>query len=278
MFWLFRLFAVATLVCLMTTTVHAESDEQKASKHVVAGDKLKVRAERASDGGRKKVATRLFAAAAFEYQSAYDLVPHPLMLYNLAQVARLRGKASKALDLYKRYLKEETRGDAADFARSYVRFLEAKTKPKEKPPEQDKLEEEPVPEENEEDVELSQAKPTSSDSGKTLRYAGLGVAGAGILSIVVGTKFGLDARSISTTLSNHDTPWTDNEVRLDKEGEDAGKKMLLFTGIGAAALVGGGLLYYFGRSKSEESGAQATLLFAPQVDNESVSLGLVGSF
>lgn len=274
MFWLLRLFAVATVVCLMTTTVHAETDEQKASKHVVTGDRLKERAEVAKDGGRTKMATRLFAAAASEYQSAYDLVPHPLMLYNLAQVARLQGNAGRAIGLYKRYLKEQSTGDAADFSRSYIRFLEAKTKPKEPEP---KPKPKPKPEPEEPEEVMTPPPAASKDPGKVLRYSGFGVAGVGLVSIVVGVKFGLDARSISTTLSNHNTQWTDNEVRLDKEGASAAKKMLIFTGVGAAAVIGGGLLYFLGRSDNEAE-AKTTLRLAPQVDQRSVGLGLLGSF
>jgi hypothetical protein len=277
---LFRLCFVAIALSLLATPrAHADNDKQRASKHVVAGDRLKEQAEVAKDSGRAKMATRLLAAAAAEYQAAYDLVPHPLMIYNLAQVARLTGDEGRALSLYRRYLKEQPTGDAADCARSYVRFLERKISLIEK---QEEPKEPPPPAEEEVILEPSppraESKVESKDAGKSLRYAGIGIGAAGVISMVIGAKFGLDARSISTTLSNHDTQWTDTEVRLDKEGQDADKKMLIFTGVGAAALVSGGVLYFWGRSKSKASREQVTLQLTPQVDSQSFGLGLLGHF
>ncbi len=294
---LFRLFFVAIVVLgLGAPKAWADSDTKRASKHVVDGDRLKKQAEAAQNKGRDKMAKRLFAAAAFEYVSAYDLVPHPLMLYNLAQVARLTGDKTRAYRLYKKFLKEQPTGEAANFARSYVRILkrtvelegeveeegegeneEGEADGSEEESEEESEEGEVDPETDNNDITGQSSKPAKDDPGKTKRYAGLGLSATGLLSVLVGTKFGLDAKSISTTLSNHNTAWTDKEIQLDKDGDAAAKKMLIFTGLGAAALVGGGLLYYLGKSESSED-KQEALLITPQADGESIGIGLAGRF
>ncbi|HEX3480615.1 MAG TPA: hypothetical protein VHT91_36610 [Kofleriaceae bacterium] len=57
------------------------------------------------------------------YSRAYRLVPHPLLIFNLAQAHRLAGHADKALVLYRRYLDEDPEGAQATIARSFVAEL-----------------------------------------------------------------------------------------------------------------------------------------------------------
>lgn len=87
-----------------------EARRRLAGEHVQKGDHFK-------DAGD-------FKAAETEYQKAYDLVPHPLLLFDLAQVHRLDGDKKVALDYYRRYLKASPDGPAAAQARHYVSELE----------------------------------------------------------------------------------------------------------------------------------------------------------
>jgi tetratricopeptide (TPR) repeat protein len=57
------------------------------------------------------------------YSRAHELVPHPLLIFNLAQAHRLAGHADKALALYRRYLAEDPEGIQAAIARSFVAAL-----------------------------------------------------------------------------------------------------------------------------------------------------------
>lgn len=57
------------------------------------------------------------------YSRAYQLVPHPLLIFNLAQAHRLAGHLDKALVLYRRYLAEDPDGAQATIARGFVAEL-----------------------------------------------------------------------------------------------------------------------------------------------------------
>ncbi|HEY6179444.1 MAG TPA: tetratricopeptide repeat protein, partial [Kofleriaceae bacterium] len=60
------------------------------------------------------------------YSKAYDLVPHPTLLFNLAQAHRLAGRIDQALALYRRYLSEDPKGPHARTARDLVSEIEAR--------------------------------------------------------------------------------------------------------------------------------------------------------
>ena len=128
--------------------------------------------------------------------------------------------------------------------------------------------------------------PKTSDPGKGLRYGGLGLAAAGVVSIAVGVKFGLDAQNISNCLTNYpsdcdtsfpDERWTDEALLLEREGQSASNKMILFTSLGAVAIVAGGALYYLGDSKTTAA-EKTSVSVAPQVSPHSVGVGFSGSF
>jgi tetratricopeptide (TPR) repeat protein len=60
------------------------------------------------------------------YSKAYQVMPHPLLIFNLAQAHRLAGHPEKALALYQRYLAEDPRGAQAQLARGFVTELLAR--------------------------------------------------------------------------------------------------------------------------------------------------------
>ncbi len=304
---LLRVFCVAVVLGFVApTSLWADTARERAGKHVMDGDQLKGEAEEAKAEGDSTKAARLFDAAADEYQAAYDLVPHPLMLYNLAQVSRLAGKQQAALDFYQEFLESKPTGEAGDFARTYVRILErslARRNRADDDDDDDDLgdddddddddlgddddDDNDLGDDDDDDDDLGGAKSTSkADPGQGLRYGGMGLAAAGVVSIAIGVKFGLDAQSISSCLTNYpsdcDTSfpsdqWTDEALLLEQEGESASQKMIIFTGLGAAAMVAGGALYFLGNSKSAAAESKA-LTVTPTVDRHSVGLGFTGRF
>lgn len=64
-------------------------------------------------------------AAVQWFQLAYDLVPEPVLLYNMANAHRLAGHDRQALELYERYLAAEPDGQAAGDAKRWVAPLRA---------------------------------------------------------------------------------------------------------------------------------------------------------
>jgi len=116
--------------------------------------------------------------------------------------------------------------------------------------------------------------------GRTLRIASMATAGAGLVAIAVGIKYGLDARRISNDLSNHDEgQWSEAELKSQAVGKRAEKRMFIGTGLGAAFIAGGAVLYYLGhseraRAEASEPGVSA----APMVSGDTLGVALDGRF
>jgi tetratricopeptide (TPR) repeat protein len=58
------------------------------------------------------------------YAKAYELVPHPILVFNMAQAHRLAGRTAQALDYYRRYLADAAKGPKAKTAREFITALE----------------------------------------------------------------------------------------------------------------------------------------------------------
>lgn len=277
------LLVVVAAVLLCTTPASADSERERARQHVVDGDALKVAAEKAKAEGDSKEAARLFKESAEQYQAAYDLVPHPLMLYNLAQVYRLAGEAERSLQFYEDFLKADPVGEAADFARKYVKILErkvAKAKAREDVDEdQDWLPDEDDDDNADDGDDGTGGKGSSAGGSDSMRYGGLGLAAAGLASIAVGVKFGLDARDISDYLTSYPLEmWKDEDLLLQEEGKSAEQKMFILTGVGAALIIGGGVLYYLGGEERVPDNDSSAVRLTPSIDAHSAGWSLAGRF
>lgn len=237
---------VAMLLALASGRAWAQDDEdekrRQAGKHVEEGDRFK------EEGA--------FDKAADEYQKAYDLVPHPLLLFNLAQVYRLGGEREKALDHYEKYLAEDPKGPAAEQARSFADKLRAElaAQPKKK--------------------KKGGGGDRATSRGKWLRYGGLGAAGLGAIFLGVGIKYGLDARSAADQVSGHEGAWDKESLALEKSGPRAEKRFLLFTALGGAAIIGGGVLYWMGMRADEEGSTVVT----PTASDDGAGVAVMGRF
>ena len=94
-----QLLSVVATVWLLAAHAHAQpakvdpAKAQTAKEYVNAG----LAAQNAKD----------FETAISLYQKAYDLIPHPVLLFNIAQAHRLAGHDADALTFYERYLQAE---------------------------------------------------------------------------------------------------------------------------------------------------------------------------
>ena len=59
------------------------------------------------------------------YEKAYSLVPHPTLLFNIAEAQRLAGRIDVALTLYRRYLSDAPNGPLVRDARDQIAEIEA---------------------------------------------------------------------------------------------------------------------------------------------------------
>jgi hypothetical protein len=89
-----------------------------------AADTLKEQARKAVVAGLDAQNAGRYDEAIAHYRKAYDAVPHPEILFNLAQAYRLKGDAETALREYQRYLLVEPKGRVAADAKKWVDALE----------------------------------------------------------------------------------------------------------------------------------------------------------
>ena len=57
------------------------------------------------------------------YTQAYDLIPHPQVLFNLGQVYRMSGDKTKAAEYYQKFIAIETQGPAVERAKEMLALL-----------------------------------------------------------------------------------------------------------------------------------------------------------
>jgi tetratricopeptide (TPR) repeat protein len=97
------------------------------------GDERKARAARLVDEASAAEKRADYATAIARLREAYDLIPHPALLYNLGQAHRLAGQPWDALEQYERYLAVEPKGPFAAKARGFVAALKKETAGKPRP-------------------------------------------------------------------------------------------------------------------------------------------------
>jgi hypothetical protein len=110
--------------------------------------------------------------------------------------------------------------------------------------------------------------------GRPFRLAGLAAGGAGVVGLAVGIGFGLHAKSISDEATHWDMF---HQARYD-EGQAAQRNMYILTGIGAAAIVAGGVLYYLGYRADAAYHDSGALTFTPTLAADRVAFVATGRF
>ena len=105
------LFVLASAtVALAESEVTKDADGRaKAAQHVKDGKRL-------LDLGE-------YDKAIVEYQAAFDLIPHPQMLFNLGQAYQRKGDKVKAAEHYEKYLAIEAKGNSAKQAFEMLAML-----------------------------------------------------------------------------------------------------------------------------------------------------------
>jgi tetratricopeptide (TPR) repeat protein len=73
--------------------------------------------------GKAFLDSGLYDDAIREFQAAYQIAPVPELLFNIAQAARLKGDAEKALAMYQKYIEEAPDGPGADESHTHIATL-----------------------------------------------------------------------------------------------------------------------------------------------------------
>lgn len=259
------------------------------------GDKKKQAKAYVDQGLAAQEAGDYDAALSF-YGKAYELVPHPILLFNMAQANRLAGRAEPARELYKQYLEAEPNGAKAKTARELMTALDAQLAAAQKSgasgtggdagkpagdgatgegerPAGDGAPADPLKLGSASAAAASRpAEPAPIDDGaraRKLRLAGLISGGVGVAGLGVGVVFHLRARSISEELSKPG-------ITFDPDKEASGKsaERLMYVGYiaGGALIAGGAALYFLGR----RGASSERVALVPAISQGSVGLVVTG--
>src|SRR5262245_32121862 len=195
-----------------------------------------------------------YKTAAVEYLAAYELFADPEFFFDTAEVYRLAGEEQDALTYYEKYLELDPNGRGAVSARASAdqlrRAIAAREDAAKRMADQEarrKAEEDRRAADEAARLKAAQAAqaartPPPGSSGRNLRLAGIAVGGTGAVALGVGVFFGLRAQSISDEVSKASA----YDSARDNEGKAANRNMIIFTGLGGASVIIGGVLYYMG--------------------------------
>ena len=213
-----------------------------------------------------------YLAAAVEYQAAYDKSGLPGLLYNVAQSYRLGGEKARAADAYRLFLQRAPDHQLAAVARSHLEALERELAA-EKPATGPQAPTQPSGAQPRADVVA--AAPPAPERGRGLRIAGLASAGVGLVALGAALHYGIVASKASDAISRNDEAWSQSLLGRYDEGESAETRMFVLSGVGAAALAAGGVLYYVGWRAGQ---AEPALSVAAPAGGSAAAITLRGSF
>ena len=226
------------------------------------------------------------------YLQAYALIPQPLLLSNIgSEYQQESGKQVEALKYFCKYLEADPTGSNASYATAQAKWLQQQLghKVDDKDvchPVMEATPPPPPPPDNTGSAaavtgttDLGSAAPPAHESGgHGMEYAGLGIAGAGAVGLGVGIYFGVQAKNISDSITNHKItdPWPANIKQMEADGKSDQTKQIAFTIGGGAVLAAGAIVYFIGRSHASSSGEHVSV--APVVTPNSVGFALGGSY
>lgn len=215
------------------------------------------------------------------YQRAYALIPLPTVLSNIGAEYQLATKPVEALKYFCMYLEKDPAGPLASYATGQAKLLQGQLTntavddasvckpPKAVPAPTDT----PPPTETTGTQNLGTTPVSPADPGKTMKTAGLIVAGAGVVSLGLGGYFGYRALKISNDISDHkDDAWQDSIIAYQEEGQRDEYLQIALLSAGGVLLAGGVYLYFKGKAKSE------TATVTPTVTPGGGGMVLSGSF
>jgi tetratricopeptide (TPR) repeat protein len=241
--------AGALALLLASSTAHAQRAGDEAARHYAAG--------------RAALLEHRDDEAAREFLAAYEISHDPSNLFNLGIVYEDARRWSDALDSYRRFLAAAPDAPNRGDVERRIRVLEATVSASQTPA----------------TATTPTAAPTETlpPPPTPLPLAPLLVAGGGVVFVAVGAGFGGVAlttrsglqQSCGNVMQCPDTPSNRTAARnltIDSALSD------VFLGVGAAAVIGGGVWFLLARSHANEQRARATLMLSP------TSIGIAGTF
>jgi tetratricopeptide (TPR) repeat protein len=240
-------------------------------------------AESHYDKGMKAYTLGHFPEAIEEFEKAYEMRSEPIFLYNIAQSHRQNNAPQRAIFFYRRYLEADptvkNRAEIEKRIKDMETQLNAQkekehagaamtnapapaTQPQPQqttaaPPvlQQPDPAAQPAPAQTA-TVQTMQPTPTEdTHQGRGLRIAGIATAGVGVAAVVTGIAFGLHASSLQSEA--YKGIYNDSKLQDSKSFRTL--EWVSF-GIGGAAVITGGALYYLGLSAKDAPIAIAPII------------------
>lgn len=241
-----------------------------------------------------------FDEAIVHFTKAYEAWQQPEFLYNIAQSYRLARNCKQALHFYKRFrsLKDGDRANPlSPKKREEVdRFISQLTECAAKADTSASVQpdtvvrpdngaqvtkpamsaaEQPLSATDREESDDGDDELPPTRSGRSMKVAGLVTAGAGVGLVITGAVFGMMASSAQSDVEKAVENGAPFDPELDAAGRRNAKISVVTLGVGAAAVVTGGVLYFLGaRSAKPTSSAEASLRILPTVSAETAGFTL----
>jgi hypothetical protein len=192
-----------------------------------------------------------YAAAIAAWKEAYLLSSEPLLLFNIAQAHRLAGDCGQANRFYLNYKRVAPRPanqaelDSAMAKCAGIEPATGDTTPVNPPP----IPVEPAPPPP---APSSPPETVEVDQGRTLRYSGLAVAGAGAVAAIIAIVYAVRASEKADEIAGlpAGTPWSKELDQVQADGQSAQTRARVFGVVSAVGLIGGAAVWYYGRTKS----------------------------
>lgn len=231
-------------------------------------------AERFYTEGQKAYDDKRYDDALASWQKAYELSHLPGLVFNLAQAHRLRGECTKAVEQYRKFIELDPSSSQRATAEGLIKELEPC---KDAPPpatidHHDVTPPPPPPPKVIAQPPIVIADHDEVDLGHGKRVASVVVGIGGVVALGAGVFFGNRAQSLASEVDQAcaaGCAWKDVENK-DSDGRTAVTLQWVGYGVGAAALVTSGVLYFLG------SHDHHTIAVAPHAGGASVSV--LGSF
>jgi tetratricopeptide (TPR) repeat protein len=227
----------------------------------------KERARALYDEGLRHYNVAEYDQAIESFKSSYLVSGDASLLFNIAQAYRLSGNCEQALRFYKNFQRENPGASNAGEVDAAISKCEAAPPP---PPAPEPRAAEPAPEPPVAvPVDIAPSAPAPlrpipgaapppgtlpavspaeprRDRGARRRLLGAVTAGAGAALLVSGLYFGIKAMSQASDTADQKGEWGPEQQRAEEAGQRNGRIGGVLTGLGAAAVVTGGVVYLLG--------------------------------
>jgi hypothetical protein len=244
---------VAVFVVAAVAPVHAQrapSDDDTA------------RARTADDSARAHYDAHEYAEAIADYRRAYDAMPDPLYLFDIAQAYRKLGDCTNASALYRNYLRELPTADNRAKVEHFITEMDACATP---PP--------PAAVETTPHAEPPPDRPAPVDEprgNRILRTTGVITAAVGLVGVGVGIYFSHDAAGRASDLEAACAHGCDarDVASIDADGKTAEHRAVVSYIIGGSAVAAGVGLYLWSTQRTNPH----PLIVTPTPNGASVSV------